>query len=73
MFTTVQIAQERYQICKACPQLSAIKICKNCGCIVPAKVKLRHAECPELKWRAIEDDGQQHFVDDDQWEALGKD
>jgi hypothetical protein len=40
---------------------------------MPMKVKLRHAECPELKWRSIEDDGQMHFVDEQQWELLGKD
>jgi hypothetical protein len=70
MFATMQIAQERYAICKQCPQLSAIKTCKECGCIMPVKVKLRHSECPIGKWGAIEDDGQMHYVDDEAWEKL---
>jgi hypothetical protein len=71
VFTTVQIAQERYSMCKVCPQFnSTVKMCTNCGCIMPMKVKLRHAECPELNWGPIEDDGQMHFVDDEVWEKL---
>lgn len=68
LFTTAQIANERMAICKTCPKLTPIKLCRNCGCVMPAKVRLRHSECPELKWGAIEDDGQQHYVEDAVWE-----
>ena len=70
MFTTVQIAQERYNICKQCPLFNSVKMCKACGCIMPIKVKLRYASCPDGQWVAIEDDGQMHLVDDEAWEKL---
>ena len=46
-------AQERYDICKECPFLLPTKQCSKCGCFMKAKVKLPHAECPEHKWEAI--------------------
>ena len=73
MFTTVQIAQERYDMCKDCSEFSAVKTCRLCGCIMPVKVKLRYAECPAGHWGAIEDDGQMHYVDDEAWKKLGED
>lgn len=36
---------------------------------MPIKVRLLHAECPIGKWKAIDDDGQMHYVDDATWEA----
>lgn len=40
----------RYSICKECPHLTAAKTCTRCGCFMPAKTKLLHAECPIKKW-----------------------
>lgn len=41
----------RYEICKVCPQLIQLtKQCKQCGCVMPAKVKLENAVCPLGKW-----------------------
>jgi hypothetical protein len=48
------IAEERYEICSACPEL--IKLtgqCKNCGCLMQHKVKLPNAFCPLDKWQAV--------------------
>jgi hypothetical protein len=48
------IAEERYEICSACPEL--IKLtgqCKNCGCFMQHKVKLPNAFCPLDKWKAV--------------------
>lgn len=67
IFTTAQEAQARMQICKACPELTPRQLCKQCGCIVPAKVRLRRTSCPMNKWGPIFDNGQQHFVDDKEW------
>ena len=40
--------EERYKICKECPNLDKRwKICKVCNCFMPLKTKLRWAECPE--------------------------
>lgn len=44
-------AENRYSTCKECPEfLSLTKQCKQCGCVMPAKVKLLNAECPIGKW-----------------------
>lgn len=46
-----EVAEERYSICKACPEL--IKLtnqCKKCGCFMIAKTKLEKATCPLGKW-----------------------
>ena len=49
--TTDEIAAERYEICKACPELIKLsKQCKKCGCFMNLKVKLAFAECPIGKW-----------------------
>jgi hypothetical protein len=51
--TTDDIAAERYEICKACPELIKLtKQCKKCGCFMNLKVKLALAECPIGKWAA---------------------
>jgi hypothetical protein len=46
-----QDANSRYDICLDCDRLtSATKQCKECGCIMPVKVKLEKATCPLGKW-----------------------
>ena len=51
----IEIATERFSICKACPELiSVTSQCKKCGCFMAAKTKLPHASCPSGKWDAIE-------------------
>lgn len=46
-----RIAYERMQICVACPELIGLtKQCKQCGCLMTGKVKLRDAVCPIGKW-----------------------
>lgn len=45
------LADQRFEICKACPEL--IKItnqCKKCGCFMAVKTKLQAATCPLAKW-----------------------
>ena len=44
------IQKERYSICEECPHLTLAKTCTRCGCFMPAKTKLLHAECPIKKW-----------------------
>ena len=43
--------EKRYDICKGCDKLTAANTCKECGCFMPAKVKLKYAECPIGKWK----------------------
>jgi hypothetical protein len=45
------VSNERYEICKACPELIKVtKQCKKCGCVMTAKTKLEAAKCPIGKW-----------------------
>ena len=41
----------RMEICNGCPKLIKLtKQCKECGCIMPMKTKLKFATCPLEKW-----------------------
>jgi hypothetical protein len=45
------VAQSRYATCLDCPELIQVtKQCKQCGCVMPRKVKLLEATCPLNKW-----------------------
>lgn len=47
----VEVAAERMDICRQCPQLiKAVNQCKECGCVMTAKTKLPNASCPLGKW-----------------------
>lgn len=50
LFTTDEIAAERMAICQACPRLSQHNQCKECGCLMTAKTRLKGANCPLGKW-----------------------
>jgi len=42
---------ERYSICKSCPELIKLtKQCKKCGCFMAVKSKMKLASCPLGKW-----------------------
>jgi hypothetical protein len=46
-----EISNSRYDICKACPELTQLtKQCKKCGCFMAAKTKIENATCPIGKW-----------------------
>jgi len=45
------IASKRMEICDACPRLIRVtKQCKECGCFMVIKTKLKDASCPIGKW-----------------------
>lgn len=45
------VSAKRYEICEACPRfLKITKQCKECGCFMHLKVKLKEAVCPLEKW-----------------------
>jgi hypothetical protein len=49
------IAEERLNICKACPEyIKSTHQCKKCGCIMNLKVKLANANCPIKKWDSVD-------------------
>lgn len=44
-------ANVRLAICEECPELIKItKQCKQCGCFMNAKTKIKNATCPLNKW-----------------------
>ncbi len=44
-------AKARYSTCLDCDRfINLTKQCKECGCIMPAKTKLKLATCPIGKW-----------------------
>jgi hypothetical protein len=46
-----EAARSRLDVCEECPELIGLtKQCKQCGCLMPLKVKLKNAECPLGKW-----------------------
>ena len=48
-YSSEETVKSRLSICNSCDMFK-FKICKSCGCFMPAKVKLAHAECPLNKW-----------------------
>ena len=49
--TSEDVAQQRMSICSSCPELiNATKQCKQCGCFMSLKVRLKDAVCPLGKW-----------------------
>lgn len=44
------LEQQRFDVCKQCPELMLTKQCKQCGCFMPAKVRLLNAVCPKGLW-----------------------
>jgi len=50
-YSTEAEAQNRWSICEECPRLlKATSQCKECGCFMRIKVKLKEAVCPLGKW-----------------------
>lgn len=46
-----QVAAERFDICKGCDRLTEHTLqCRECGCFMAAKTKLKMATCPLGKW-----------------------
>lgn len=49
------LKSERLDLCKECPFfINATQQCKKCGCHMPWKTALPHAECPIGKWNAVD-------------------
>jgi hypothetical protein len=49
-FATKELQEQRYTICNNCPAFTRLKTCKECGCIMPLKIKLSDSSCPLEKW-----------------------
>jgi hypothetical protein len=49
-FAAANVQTERYEICKKCPSFTVLKTCRECGCIMPLKIKIASVSCPLAKW-----------------------
>jgi hypothetical protein len=50
-YTSDEEESTRYSLCMECPEfIKPTTQCKQCGCIMKAKVKLKYATCPIGKW-----------------------
>lgn len=49
-FASDELVTQRSEICSTCPSYSQLKICTECGCIIPLKTRLKSAVCPIGKW-----------------------
>lgn len=53
---------QRIELCKSCDQLNSLNFCKQCGCFMPAKIRLKWTSCPIGKWKAIGDPEQNPYT-----------
>lgn len=54
-YTTREVRDSRYAICKGCDEFwKTVKVCKECGCSMPMKTWLKEARCPIGKWGSTE-------------------
>jgi hypothetical protein len=51
-YVSDEVAAERMTVCDGCESLR-LKTCMKCGCVMPLKTRLAHAECPVGKWGAV--------------------
>lgn len=50
-YVSKEEAESRLDICRGCPRLiKNTQQCKECGCFMNLKTKLKLAECPLHKW-----------------------
>jgi len=50
-YADAETAEQRYAMCLECPSLiKTTKQCKECGCFMALKTKLKQATCPLGKW-----------------------
>ena len=50
-YASEEESKNRWSICEECPRLlKTTNQCKECGCFMKIKVKLKEAVCPLGKW-----------------------
>lgn len=49
-FADNEVQQTRYDLCKSCSSFTSLKTCRECGCIMPLKIKITDSVCPLSKW-----------------------
>lgn len=54
VFASKNQQNERFSICKSCDKYF-FGMCKVCGCVLRAKVKLKPQTCPLSKWDEVDE------------------
>lgn len=49
-YASKELSDSRMAICEDCPNIMVTKQCKLCLCVMPFKVTLQNATCPESRW-----------------------
>jgi hypothetical protein len=50
-YTSEEEAKARLDMCNGCDRfINLTKQCKECGCFMPLKTKLKNTKCPLNKW-----------------------
>ena len=50
----ISYAKKRYEICKQCTLFNnTLKICNDCKCFLPLKVRVKWVYCPIGKWGKV--------------------
>ena len=51
MLAEPEVTEARLAICEKCPSIRKPRMqCAECGCLMPAKTRLKGASCPLGKW-----------------------
>lgn len=54
IFASSYIYRERLSVCSSCEEYTKmLKVCKACGCFMPAKAKIAQIRCPKDKWTEV--------------------
>lgn len=49
--TTREIYKSRLETCRKCESFQrTVKLCKECGCFMPAKARAKSSTCPKNNW-----------------------
>jgi len=50
-FVSKEQAQQRFNLCKVCEKFyNPTATCRECGCFMKLKVKIKNVACPLNKW-----------------------
>jgi recombinational DNA repair protein RecR len=45
-----ELRATRIEICKLCDNLTMLKTCSICSCVMPIKTWIKNVQCPVEKW-----------------------
>lgn len=51
--TTLDVLNNRVQVCKQCEHITKAFLCNMCKCFIPIKATFKDSKCPLNKWDNI--------------------